>query len=610
MRYPCQVVGVNGPIVSPNILGVNLEMFRNFQQAMLSDRLSNSKFGGPEEAYTGIAPGWQPRGLHYPSVHYRLVPGMGMTGGEAQMIQNYSGSDRGAILQTDLACLADEWLEVELWAMARHHPVEVEVALTPLEVRQPAYDRKVIRVNAAYWKKYTVQLHCPREDQQAVFMISLLNQGVVYLDQAHLRPAGQAYVHPQVVEQIRALRLPFLRFPGGCSAANYHWRFGTGPVHLRPSLPDPVNKWRIQYDFGLDEYLQLCLDLQMQPYITVNIGTGTPEETGELAQYCAEWYARIHADLPQIYFQMGNEQYGAWEISHMTAEMYAAALQEYVPLIREHYPDSRIVVLGEEWSAGSGGHERTAWRKTLLASAAALFDVVTINRYKGQWFASDADQIVNAVESAGKVLADLEQLLQDCRHAGCSATVAVTEWNYWMSASHWDGRDFFEEDDAAHGLFVIRVIHGLARLAPDLELAAYYHLINGMGLIRHEQGRVYGTGVSHIFKWYRAALPGRWMDVRWLQHEPESKEEMSPVDISGFKNDEGCWLFISNASIHEAAVVEFSEQGQIIAVDGLRAMDAKQPYSETAVEWSGSTVSVPPLSLVRVRYREPKELSI
>ncbi len=203
-----------------------------------------------------------------------------------------------------------------------------------------------------------------------MFFITVQGQGIVWLDQVHLLPEGEPVVRRELTDAWRALRIPVLRFPGGCISTNYHWGHGTGPRHLRPTLPDPVFKWETNYEFGTDEYLALCLEQGIQPQISVNVGSGTPDEARDWAAYCAAWYARQGAEPPEIYWQIGNEHWGAWELGNMSGEMYAEALREYVPAIRAAYPRARIVALGPEQGEVFDPDQRLPWREPVLAHAA------------------------------------------------------------------------------------------------------------------------------------------------------------------------------------------------------------------------------------------------
>ncbi|MBO9606238.1 MAG: carbohydrate binding domain-containing protein [Paenibacillaceae bacterium] len=603
-HHTIEIGAESGPVASAALLGFNLEMVFGTTGAMLSDRLDNPKFCGPADAQTGIAPGWTSYGIHM-SVQCKLIAGLGLTGGECQMIHNYTGALSGGIVQKGITVKAGEELELELWAMVRHQPATLSIMLRPAAAREPDYGKAELTIDTAYWKRYTATFRAPADDRDAVLMILLPKAGTVMIDQAHLRPVGEPHLSAETLERIRSLQLSTLRFPGGCASTNYRWKFGTGPAYLRPSLPDPVGKARADYDFGTDDYLAMCGEMGIQPFLTVNIGSGTPEEAGELAAYCAEWYGSRGREAPVVYFHMGNEHYGAWEISHMTAPMYVQALREYVPRVRANYPKARIVALGEPLSMGIAGQPGTPLRETLLAEASGLFDVLSLNRYKGQWYDNPHEQMLNVVQSVGKVMDDLSAMIADCRKSGSAATVALTEWNYWMRATTWDG-SFYEPDDAQHALFYAGMIHAMARQAPDVEAATFYHLLNPMGIVRNERGHVYETSQAALYRLYRPAFPGAVVPVRVVAGE--LADGYPQLDALALRTPDSLWLFVGNRS-HERPA-EVALEGALLA--GLRLDSAtvlaahyQAPLREAEPDAACGRLRLPPLAIARLRYRVP-----
>lgn len=381
-------------------------------------------------------------------------------------------------------------------------------------------------------------------------------------------------------------------------STNYHWKLGTGPVHLRPCLPDPVFKLRTGYDFGTDEYLETCHQQGIRPYITVNIGSGTPEDAAAWAKYCVDWYRKRELPLPRAYFQMGNEQYGRWESSHMNAPMFLEALQTFVPAIRENFPGAVIVGPAEPQCGGGAGAPETELRELVLKEARGLVDVLAINRYKGQWFETPEDKIVNAVESVGKIEADFLQLIEDCqRHGWENPRLALPEWNYWLHASHWDGNNFYEPDDAQHALFVSGMFHMMARMAPFIELAAFEHLIIGMGLLQNHGGRVSVTSISEIFRLYRPAFPGEVVEVEADCGELPGGFPM--LDVLATRRDGRLWVFVCNRSWQEE--VTFRIDGANERLLESRLFAAKD-WSSPMREQSFRSGTLPPLSLARLCY--------
>ena len=98
-------------------------------------------------------------------------------------------------------------------------------------------------------------------------------------------PNIQGY-RKDVFEALKALKIPVLRWPGGCFADDYHWMDGIGPKDQRPSLRN--NNWGGTIEdnsFGTHEFLNLCEMLGCEPYISGNVGSGTVKEMAQWVEY-------------------------------------------------------------------------------------------------------------------------------------------------------------------------------------------------------------------------------------------------------------------------------------------------------------------------------------
>ena len=116
IRYTGRSLGA----VSRRLLSNNIEAYENTIPAMLSDRLRNSKFAGPENPQTGVAAEWEPSGNTMTGFACKLVPGMYLSGREAQLVHAYSDQVWGAIVQPGVAVRAGEAFEVELFIRHGH----------------------------------------------------------------------------------------------------------------------------------------------------------------------------------------------------------------------------------------------------------------------------------------------------------------------------------------------------------------------------------------------------------------------------------------------------------------------------------------------------------
>lgn len=94
-------------------------------------------------------------------------------------------------------------------------------------------------------------------------------------------------IRMDIVEAMRKIHLPLLRWPGGCFADNYHWRDGIGPLDKRPKKVNAT--WGMAPEdnsFGTDEFLHLCSLIGCDPYLAGNVGSGTAEELESWIEYC------------------------------------------------------------------------------------------------------------------------------------------------------------------------------------------------------------------------------------------------------------------------------------------------------------------------------------
>lgn len=582
--------------VSEMILGQNIEAYDRTIPGLMNDRLDNSRFTGPVDPQTGIAQGWQPHGRAMPGLNFELTPGMSMTGiGEAQLIDTHLQRSMGrwqGIVQTGRRIRKGEKLEVEIWAKVRHQPARMRLVVSPLPVLEEAYDMAEIQIDAAYWKCYKKELIVDVDDDEAVFKILVEGDSCVWIDQVHLRPFGEE-INLKVFDLISNLKVPSIRFPGGSVSTAYHWKHGIGPGHLRHELFDPVFKHKIRYDFGTDEYLDLCIKQGIRPFITINLGSGTPEEAGDWAAYISNRYISQGLELPETYFMIGNENYGTWESSHMTGEMYVDALCQYAPAIRASHSKAKIIAVGTESSEGLREGESTPWNSLLLDRASDQFDILGFTGYASGKY-DDGESISEHIK---KGVSHMEQAIQravsSLREKGCDHKVCFAEWNMWTRASHWDGLGFYESYDARHALFAASTIHMFIRHGKDIEVANFYGLVNCMGIIQSHGPEQNTSSVYEVFHLYRESLPGDYI-------LDSSQEAGEAVNIICLRKKKKKFLFVINTNSEE----EINLNIQNFSVESLTGviLQGESPFrglNKREIRVNGE-VELPPFSITKL----------
>ena len=223
-----------------------------------------------------------------------------------------------------------------------------------------------------------------------------------------------------------------LRFPGGSLSNEYHWRTNT----------TRDNTW--QWATGFDEFAGVAAGLRAQVFISVNYGTGTPEEA-------ADWvrYANAELGLGFRYWEIGNENYGSWETDEQAVPhdpyTYAVRARDYIAAIKAADPESRVgvvVITGEDSYANNPSHParnprtgavHTGWTPVLLATLRSLGvtpDFVVYHRYElAPGRESDA-VLLQSAATWPRDVADLRQQLADyLGDAGAAVEICVTENN-------------------------------------------------------------------------------------------------------------------------------------------------------------------------------------
>ncbi|MEO8108635.1 MAG: alpha-L-arabinofuranosidase C-terminal domain-containing protein [Ginsengibacter sp.] len=151
-------------------------------------------------------------------------------------------------------------------------------------------------------------------------------------------------VRNDVIAALRKMKIPLLRWPGGCFADTYHWKDGVGPKDKRPTM---VNTWwggvTENNSFGTHDFLNMCERLGAEPYLSGNVGSGTVQEFSQWLQYVnfdgkspmSDWRRENGRDKPWNvkYWGVGNEAWGCG--GNMTAEYYVDIYRQYATFMTD-----------------------------------------------------------------------------------------------------------------------------------------------------------------------------------------------------------------------------------------------------------------------------------
>ena len=162
-----------------------------------------------------------------------------------------------------------------------------------------------------------------------------------------------------VMDEVRQLGVPIIRYPGGNFVSGYNWLDGVGPKQDRPRVLDKAWNALNTNQFGTNEFMAWCKAVGTLPLMGLNLGTGTPEQAAALVEYCNVDKGTKWSDLRRKHgfaepykvkhWCLGNEMDGPWQIGHMTATEYGLKAQDAARQM--HYVDPSLQLI----ACGSSG---------------------------------------------------------------------------------------------------------------------------------------------------------------------------------------------------------------------------------------------------------------
>jgi alpha-N-arabinofuranosidase len=191
-----------------------------------------------------------------------------------------------------------------------------------------------------------------------------------------------------VIDALRPLRMPVVRYPGGNFVSAYDWRDGVGPKDGRPRRPDFAWRSTETNQFGTDEFIEWCRALGTAPMLAVNLGTAGPTQAAELLEYCNLPVGTSLADLRAAHghrepygvkmWCLGNEMDGFWQAGHVPAQTYAERARAAASLMKGLDPTIETIVCG---SSTPLLPSYLIWDRTVLEHCWDQVDYISAHRY-------------------------------------------------------------------------------------------------------------------------------------------------------------------------------------------------------------------------------------
>jgi alpha-N-arabinofuranosidase len=354
------------------------------------------------------------------------------------------------------------------------------------------------------WTEYKVELAVAERDPDAQFSLSAAGPGTLWVGCLSLMPADNVEgMRRDVLDTIRKLKPPLIRWPGGNMVSGYHWEDGIGQRDKRmPRWERAWNAWEWN-DFGTDEYIRFCRLVGTEPYICVNTGEAQADEAARWVDYCngpADSHygslraANGHPEPYRVkYWGIGNEMYGDWQLGHLDGTKYALKSIEFARAMKAVDPTIKLIGIGVNYD-GYG-----AWNTAVVPIAGSYYDYHSVHYYRGPRRKDPREltylNLICASHEVEEMLAETADLVD--RLAGRPLPLAFDEWNIWLpkgiEQSMYTLRD---------GLFAAGVFNVLHRLNDRVTMANLAQLVNVLGAIQTTVTDVVETPICKAFELY------------------------------------------------------------------------------------------------------------
>ncbi|MFV0592487.1 MAG: alpha-N-arabinofuranosidase [Draconibacterium sp.] len=194
-----------------------------------------------------------------------------------------------------------------------------------------------------------------------------------------------------VIAALRELNPSIVRYPGGNFVSNYNWLDGVGPKSERPPRMELAWGTIESNQFGTNEFIEYAKAIGTEPYIAVNLGTGTIEEARRWVEYCNVEKGPYFAELRKKhgypepyhvkYWGLGNEMDGTWQMGHLSADAYVAKAREAAKLMIRTSPEIKLIAAGSSNYRGDADPDH--WNQTVLEELKDVIDYIALHIYVG-----------------------------------------------------------------------------------------------------------------------------------------------------------------------------------------------------------------------------------
>lgn len=439
-----------------------------------------------------------------------------------------------------------------------------------------------------------------------------------------------------VLAALRDLNLRAIRYPGGNFLSGYRWEDGIGPRDQRPCRRNLAWQSIETNQFGTDEFIHFCCELNTEPMLGVNMGTGSIQDAANLVEYCNGLVGTVYGDLRARnghaepygvkYWCVGNEMDGPWQIGQLPADEYGRKALEAAKMMRMHDPSIETVLCGSSHARMSTYPD---WDRTTLEIAWEQVNYHSMHYYATNYnddtasFLALSADFENCVDTLTGVLRYVKAKMRS-KH---DVYLSWDEWNVWYkdrsSHGNWTEAPHLSEEvyNLEDALVVAQWMNVFLRKSDVLKIACLAQIVNVISPITTTRDGLLKHTTYYPIMLFSRMASGNALDVAVKAPLIETREfgDMPVLDVASSHDMETGTnaIFIVNRSQTGSVAVDVRWQAltparvtsahQIAGTDPKAVNSFENPEHIVArsiktpsISDSTMTLNLPPLSFTAI----------
>jgi alpha-N-arabinofuranosidase len=397
----------------------------------------------------------------------------------------------------------------------------------------------------------------------------------------------QDRIRLDVVAALKQIKIPNLRWPGGCFADEYHWRDGIGPREQRPRMVN-TNWGGITEDnsFGTHEFLALCKLLDCEPYIAGNVGSGTVEEMSKWVEYLNSNSSSTVVQMrkqnghPEPYkvtfWGVGNESWGCG--GEMTPDYYVNQFKRYAAFAK-NYPGAPLKKVAS--GANSDDYNWTEvcmknipnWMMWGLSLHYYTIPTGSWNK-KGSATSFTEKEYFNTMLNCLKMeeLVTKHSAIMDKYDPDKKVALAVDEWGVWTDPEPGTNPGFlYQQNSLRDALIAATTLNTFNNHCDRVKMAALAQTVNVLqALILTDKTKMLLTPTYHIFDMYKVHQDAKYLSIKLNAPDYEVDGKTIPAVNASASQDAAGKIHISMVNLDLSKSVTVSASFKDVAWAGVK----------------------------------------